>query len=205
MLALFAFVNGLEALRYLVPHVPFPAELDNFIHRRLALSLHALGGGIALLAGPTQFLPRFRESNWSRHRLLGWIYCGAVLLGWRASLWIAPHSQTGRIASAGFLTLGAAWIVTTGLAVRLILQGDSNGHRRWMIRSFALTAAAITLRIYLPLVFVFRWPFSIGYPSIAWLCWVPNVMAAEIYLYFAPTPSEITLPAALARGSTQLR
>ena len=204
LLALFAFVNGLEALRYLLPHVPFPAELDNFIHRRLALSLHALGGGIALLAGPMQFLQRFRESNWNRHRLLGWIYCGAVLLGWSASVWIAPHSETGWIASAGFLTLGAAWIVTTGLAVRLILRGDSNGHRRWMIRSFALTAAAITLRIYLPMVFVFHWPFSIGYPAIAWLCWVPNVIAAEIYLHFAPTPSQIALPAGLAGGSTQL-
>ena len=73
MLALFAAVNALEALRYLLPHVPFPAEIDNFIHRRLALSLHATGGAIALLAGPLQFVPGFRESSWNRHRLLGWI------------------------------------------------------------------------------------------------------------------------------------
>ncbi len=63
ILAVFAFANGLEALRYLLPHVPFPAELDNFIHRRVALSLHAMGGAIALMAGPLQFLPRFRESK----------------------------------------------------------------------------------------------------------------------------------------------
>jgi hypothetical protein len=117
MLALFALVNALEAFRYLLPHVPFPAQLDNFIHRRIALSFHALSGAIALLAGPLQFLPRFRDSNWYRHRLLGWIYCSAVLVGWCASLWIAPHSQTGWIASSGFITLGAAWIVATGLAV----------------------------------------------------------------------------------------
>ena len=95
ILAVFAFVNGLEALRYLLPHVPFPAEIDNSMHRRIPLSLHALGGAIALMTGPLQFLPRFRESNWNRHRLLGWIYCGAVLLGWCASVWIAPHAQTG--------------------------------------------------------------------------------------------------------------
>ena len=75
LLALFALVNALEALRYLLPHVPFPVEMDNFIHRRSALSLHALGGAIALLAGPLQFVPRFWESSWNRHRLLGWIYC----------------------------------------------------------------------------------------------------------------------------------
>lgn len=148
-------MNGLEALRYLLPHVPFPAEIDNFIHRRIALSLHALGGAIALMTGPLQFLPGFRESNWNRHRLLGWVYCGAVLLGWCASVWIAPHAQTGWIAAWGFMTLGAAWFVTTGLAVRFILRGDAIQHRRWMLRSYALTAAAIALRIYLPLVFVF--------------------------------------------------
>jgi len=204
VLALFALVNGLGALRYLLPHVPFPAELDNFSQRRIALSLHALGGAIALLGGPLQFVPRFRESSWNRHRLLGWIYCGAVLLGWCASLWIAPHSQTGWIASAGFLTLGACWIVATGLAVRFILRGDAITHRRWMIRSYALTAAAITLRIYLPLIVVFRWNFSIGYPTIAWLCWIPNALAAEVYLRFVPTPSSITLPANLARSSPEL-
>jgi len=126
------------------------------------------------------------------------------LLGWCASLWIAPHSQTGLIASAGFLALGAAWIVATGLAVRFILRGNAIKHRRWMIRSFALTAAAITLRIYLPLIFVFHWPFSIAYPAIAWLCWLPNALAAEVYLRFVPTPSSLTLPANLAGTSPQL-
>jgi len=159
-------VNGLEALRYLLPHVPFPAEIDNFIRRRIPLSLHALGGAIALMAGPLQFLPRFREGNWNRHRLLGWIYCGAVLLGWCASLWIAPHAQTGWIAAWGFLMLAAVWMVTTALAIRFILRGDAIQHRRWMIRSYALTAAAITLRTYLPLIFVFHWPFAIGYPPL---------------------------------------
>jgi hypothetical protein len=204
VLALFALVNALEALRYLLPHVPFPVEMENFRERRIALSLHALGGAIALLAGPLQFVPRFRESNWNRHRLLGWIYCGAVLLGWCTSVWIAPHSQTGWIASAGFLALGAAWIVATGLALRFILQGDANRHRRWMIRSFALTAAAITLRMYLPLIFVFHWPFSIAYPAIAWLCWIPNALAVEVYLRFVPTHSRMALPANLAGSSPQL-
>jgi hypothetical protein len=105
------------------------------------------------------------------------------------------------MASSGFLTLGAAWIVTTGIAVRMILRGEAMRHRRWMIRSFALTAAAITLRIYLPLVFLSHWPFSIGYPVIAWLCWVPNALGAEVYLHLVPGGSSVILPARLARGS----
>jgi len=81
----------------------------------------------------------------------------------------------------------------TGLAVQFTLRGDAITHRRWMIRSYALTAAAITLRIYLPLSFVFHVPFSIGYPAIAWLCWIPNLRAVEVYLRLVPTPSRITL------------
>jgi thiol-disulfide isomerase/thioredoxin len=81
--------------------------------------------------------------------------------------------------------------VATGLAVRFILRGDAIRHRRWMIRSFALTSAAIALRMYLPLSFALHVPFSIGYPAIAWLCWIPNALAAEVYLRFVPTPSDI--------------
>jgi hypothetical protein len=64
-----------------------------------------------------------------------------------------------------------------------------------MIRSFALTAAAITLRIYLPLIFVFHWNFSVAYPAIAWLCWIPNAIGAEVYLRFVPTLAHMAVPA----------
>jgi len=100
------------------------------------------------------------------------------------------------------LALGAGWIVTTGMAVRLILRGDAQAHRRWMIRSFALTAAAITLRMYLPLIFVFHCPFSVGYPAIAWLCWVPNLLGAEVYLRIVPAPVGMIVPGGLAESST---
>jgi predicted membrane protein DUF2306 len=89
------------------------------------------------------------------------------------------------------------------LAARFILRGDAIRHRRWMIRSYALTAA-ITLRIHLPLIFAFHWPFRFAYPAIAWLCWIPNALAAEVYLRFVPTPSRITLPATWAGSSPQL-
>jgi hypothetical protein len=173
--------------------------------KRLKSQRRIGGDGVqVILYRFAKFVPCFRESNWNRHRVLGWIYCSAVLLGWCASLWIAPHSQTGWIASAGFLALGAGWIVTTGLAVQFILGGDTIRHRRWMIRSFALTAAAITLRMYLPLIFVFHWNFSIAYAAIAWLCWIPNAIAAEVYLRFMPTPSRTALPANPAGSSPQL-
>jgi hypothetical protein len=51
-----------------------------------------------------------------------------------------------------------------------------------MIRSFALTFAAVTLRLYLPLIFLTGFNFVDGYRAISFLCWVPNLVLAELYL-----------------------
>jgi uncharacterized membrane protein len=186
LLAVFAIVDGIGALRYLLPHVPAAAPLDNFIRHRVALSLHAFCGGIALLAGPLQFLPAFRTYHWRTHRVLGRIYFAGVLIGGIASLNLARHAQTGLVASSGFLALGALWLATTVAAVSFILRGKQDAHRRWMIRSYALTAAAITLRIYLPLSVAMHVRFEEAYPLIAWICWIPNLLIVELYLWFVP-------------------
>lgn len=197
VLALLALENGLGALRYLFPAVPFPAPIPNFLQHRYLLALHALGGGIALLAGPLQLLPPFRERHWKFHRRMGWVYCSAVLLGGLAALRLAMHAQTGWVASAGFFVLAVAWLFSTAMAVNSIVRGDAAQHRRWMIRSYALTAAAITLRIYLPLSIVWHVDFSLAYPVIAWLCWVPNALFAEVYLRSAAEPSNLLPRAAV--------
>lgn len=190
VLALLALENSLGAFRYLLPTVPFPAPLPNFLNHRYLLALHAFGGGVALLVGPLQLLPPFRNRHWKFHRWTGWIYCGAVLVGGLAAMRLAEHAQTGRVASAGFFVLAVAWLVATGLALNFIVRGNVARHRRWMIRSYALTAAATTLRIYLPLSIVWRVDFSLAYPAIAWLCWVPNALFAEIYLWSAVEPAK---------------
>lgn len=183
LVAFFAVMTGLGALRYALPHVPFPAPLPNFFTRRIALSIHASCGAIALMLGPWQFLPGIRARRLMVHRYMGWAYASAVAVSWAASLPIASHAQTGAWASAGFLSLGGFWIVcTAGAVIAVALREDFAAHRRWMIRSYALTAAAITLRIYLPFSMGMHWRYEIAYATIAWLCWIPNLIGAEIYL-----------------------
>ncbi len=48
-----------------------------------------------------------------------------------------------------------------------------------MTRSYALTLAAVTLRIWLPMSQVAGIPFADAYQVVAWLCWVPNLVVAE--------------------------
>ena len=51
-----------------------------------------------------------------------------------------------------------------------------------MTRSFALTYAAVMLRIYLPLAMIVGLDFAQAYPAIAWLCWVPNLAVAQLLI-----------------------
>jgi hypothetical protein len=179
LLALFATEVGLVSLRYALPKVPFATDLPNFRTRHGWLIAHAIFASIAMLAGPWQFLPRLRRRWLAAHRWTGRVYCAAVVLGWLASIPIAAHANTGTIASVGFLTLGVCWITATAAGFLLIRSGNVGSHREWMIRSYALTAAAITLRIYLPVAILTRIPFSTSYPIIAWACWIPNLLFAE--------------------------
>lgn len=178
-LAFLAVATGLGALRYALPHVPFPAPLPNFAARHEWLIAHAVCSSVALLAGPWQFLPALRRRWLRAHRWTGRIYCGAVVAGWLASLPIAAHAQTGRAASSGFLLLGVFWIGTTVAGYRAIRSGEVQTHREWMMRSYALTAAAITLRLYLPVLVISGVPYTTSYPLVAWACWIPNLLFAE--------------------------
>ena len=57
----------------------------------------------------------------------------------------------------------------------------SFSHRRWMIQQRALTFAAVTLRIYLPIAIVAR--LDVGAAPIrrsrSW-AWIPNLIVAEL-------------------------
>lgn len=63
-----------------------------------------------------------------------------------------------------------------------------------MTRSFALTYAAVTLRIYLPVSMIVGLEFAQAYPVIAWLCWLPNLGVAQLLIVRSaarPSPLEV--------------
>lgn len=141
---------------------------------------HIIFGGLSLLSGWSQFLKGFRNRHLNWHRGLGKVYLVAVLLSGSAGFYLAFFASTGLVAGLGFGCLAVFWLGFSAAAYRSILQGKVNIHRDWMIRSFALTFAAVTLRFWMPLFLgVFALPFNTAYPIIAWLAWVPNLLVAE--------------------------
>jgi predicted membrane protein DUF2306 len=184
--ALMAFLSlGIAgwSYRYLLPNAPSvpPAIAQNLMYRPW-LIVHAGLAATALVLGPWQFLPRLRAARPRLHRWMGRCYVFACLLGGSAGLLVAWGTSAGPVAQFGFGTLAVLWISCAVQAWRMALARRFVEHRRWMVRSFALTLAAVTLRLYLPIVVVSGYPFVEGYRAISWLCWVPNLIVAELYL-----------------------
>lgn len=149
-----------------------------FVRSPLLLYAHILISPIALALMPFQFSSRLRQSRPRLHRWLGRLYGVAILLGGLSGLLIAPNAGGGIVGQSGFFLLAVLWLATTATGIWQARQRDIISHQRWMIRSAALTWAAVTLRLYLP-VLTATLGFDTGYMLVAWLCWVPNLLVAE--------------------------
>ncbi len=142
---------------------------------------HFALGGVALLVGPLAFRRDILRARPALHSGVGMVYMSAMFVSGIAGLAMACVADGGLIAQTGFGALAVLWLTTSGLGLVAIKRGDVLVHRRWMVRSYALCYAAVTLRLQLP----FR-PESIefldAYRVIAWSCWVPNLLFAELWL-----------------------
>lgn len=183
LIAALALPVAVVSLRYLMP-VP-PGAPPDVLANRFAdpfLMLHAGFGALALALGPVQFLPRLRRRFTHVHRTIGLLYVIACLTGGVAGLALALGTTAGPVATAGFGLLALAWLYTTSRGLVAALRTRFPAHRRWMIRSFALTLAAVMLRLQLPMGGMFGVDFPTAYVIISFACWVPNLIAAEAWI-----------------------
>lgn len=179
-------IVALYALTYFIPNYQSPflqhKPLDNILWR-IAFWTHVGLGALALVLGPFQLSVKRRQRNLILHRRLGKLYVISILVASVCAFYAAFFADTGWIAGLGFAMLAVAWFYTTLRAYQTIRQKQVNQHRAWMYRSYAVTLAAVTLRIILPVeVALLGLPFSIAYPIVAWLCWVPNLIFVEWWL-----------------------
>jgi len=157
-----------------------PEILGNLFARPW-LVVHAGGAATALLVGGFQFLPAVRRRR-PLHRWLGRIYATACIVGGVSGLRLAFGTTAGTFAGVGFGLLAVCWLYATLQAWRFARERRFDEHRAWMIRSFAMTFAAVTLRLYLPIAPMLGYDFMVGYRLTAWVSWIPNLILAELYL-----------------------
>ncbi|MBV8213799.1 MAG: DUF2306 domain-containing protein [Verrucomicrobia bacterium] len=148
---------------------------------KIAFFIHVFTSLFALAAGFTQFAPGLLRKWPVGHRWVGRIYVAdVVLVTGPASLIMAFFANGGITSRAAFTVLSALWISTTAIAYRAIRRRRWKEHRDWMMRSYALTLSAITLRLWkLGLVWMFHPNPMDVYRVVAWLGFVPNLLLAE--------------------------
>jgi uncharacterized membrane protein len=144
----------------------------------LGFYTHIILGGIALLTGWIQFNKKIRTTRVKLHRNLGKLYVICVLLSASAAFYIALYATGGSIPSVGFAGLAITWFGTTLSGYIHIMKGRVDSHRQMMVYSYAACFAAVTLRIWLPLLTGVFNDFTIAYKIVAYLCWIPNIIVA---------------------------
>lgn len=154
-------------------------------HWRIAFFIHVYASFWILLAGFTQFSSWIQRRNPALHRIMGYIYVVDILaITGPAGLIMGFYANGGTLSRIAFVLLAVLWIWFTAMALVKAKQKDFRAHRYYMIRSYALTLSALTLR---------AWKYAITntmhvppmdvYRVVAWAGWVINLGVAEWIIF----------------------
>ena len=183
VMAALALASGFWGIYVAVAHDSIPGNDWSRMFGIPAIGLaHTIGGGVASIIGPFQFLGSVRRRYRALHVWLGRSYLLAVGLSGLAGLYLSPGSLAANTFGVAFVALALAWLYTGWQAYATIRRGDVAAHRRWMIRNFALTYAAVTLRIEMPLLVFAGMDPILALNVVGWTCWIPNLIAVEWWL-----------------------
>ncbi|MFI6095692.1 DUF2306 domain-containing protein [Lentzea sp. NPDC051213] len=133
---------------------------DGVAYHYLSVVVHGMPACLVLFIGPFQFAAKLRARNPKLHRVLGRVYVVSMIFAAVAALVAATFSVSGASVQFGFYLLTAAWLYTIFQGYRSIRAGQIQLHRIWMIRNYALSFAAVALRIFLAIGLALQgvWP-----------------------------------------------
>jgi uncharacterized membrane protein YozB (DUF420 family) len=145
---------------------------------------HVLVAGIILVIGFFQVHDGFRKRFLIIHRAFGYVYVmGILFFSAPGGMVMAFFINRGPMVLWSFVLQCSLWVYFTYEAYRYIRQRKIEMHQAMMYRSFALTLAAITLRLYIFFLSdQYNLSQSTGYATLAWLSWVPNLIVAEVII-----------------------
>jgi len=196
-----AWKMGSIAMPYLLP--PFPTDIDFLAskqividkkHWLIAFYIHISSSVVVISVGITQFSKKIMLSYPKLHRLMGKIYIFLILLvACPSGFVMAFYGNGGPSAQLAFILQALAWWYLTFMAYRQIHAGKVKAHGEYMIRSYAMTLSAISLRAATYLISYWKLENQFYCPSeaypllcypdfyimVAWLSWIVNLIIAE--------------------------
>lgn len=173
--------------------IPPPADFAAYYPLLVA---HVLFGSVAMLTCCFQIWPWFRRRHPAAHTAIGRVYVfGGVVPAGLVGLAIGSISPYGPTIRASNVLLATLWLTFTLVGFRMARRRRFAEHRRWMIRSFALTLSVISNRVWAPILVVALMPQlettyggneTMFVQTVAgltgWLGWVLPLLFAEWWL-----------------------
>lgn len=149
-----------------------------------ALYIHIITAAFPLVIGPFLFIKKLRNRYLNLHRNFGKVYVLTILISSIVGIYLSFYAHGGILAKLGFLCLALAWLYTTYKAYKYIRKKQQGLHEEWMYRSYAVTFAALTFRMWSAIVGYSLDNFTAGYVAAVWLSWVGNLVAIELWIRF---------------------
>ena len=177
-----------------LPYIHFERNVDflktkqliyHLKYWRVSFYIHVFTSPVVIISGLFQFNRWILKNHARIHRISGYVYILTVIFitgpaAFIMSLW----ANGGRIAQLSFVLLSILWVLFTYLAYHHVKKGSIDRHAKWMLRSYALTLSAVTLRFYAYLFDVIN--LDLGpketYILLAYIAWIPNLLIAEILI-----------------------
>ncbi len=160
-------------------------EVLNKDHFIWAFYIHITSSLFVMGGGAFQFFPEIIRRFPRFHRNIGKMYVFFILLlAAPSGLILAFYANGGLAARVGFSMQCLVWWTVTYFAWNEIMQKKYENHVNMMIRSFAVTLAAMSLRTesYIMYYWLGTKPIE-TYLTVTWLSWVGNLLLAEIIIY----------------------
>lgn len=137
---------------YAVGYFAWNAEAfgPHYWPQRGGLIVHITGGTLALLIGPFQIWMGMKHRYMNIHRVTGFLYLGGLAVGviGAATMLKNTVADFGMHFAIGLGGLAMAWVITGGMAYYAIRKRNYDQHREWMIRSYVVTFAFATFRLF---------------------------------------------------------
>ncbi len=165
-------------------HVAFLKVKQDYIHIpiwKAAFYTHVFSSIFTLIAGFFQFSSFILKEYRGFHRFMGRLYAWNIfLINFPAGFIMAIYANGHLPSKIAFLILDCLWFGFTIKAVIAARRKNTAMHKEYMIRSYALTCSAVTLRTW-KLILSNTLNIAPGtlYMIDAWLGFVPNLLFAE--------------------------
>jgi hypothetical protein len=152
---------------------------------QVSFYIHIASSWFAMTTGALQLIPALYRRLPLLHRWLGLVYVLVILvLACPSGLGLAIYANGGLAARVGFTFQCIVWWLFTWQAWQYARQKQWEKHANAMLRSLAVTTAAMSLRTESYILFYYLGTKPIEtYLTVTWLSWVGNLFVADVLIY----------------------